>query len=53
MYVSVQEATEITGVPERTLYRYIEKGLLRADPESKVTKVNIEDCYKIREEKRK
>lgn len=53
MYVTVQEAIEITGILERTLYRYIKKGLLRTDPESKITKVSIEDCYKIREEKRK
>ena len=53
MYVTVKEAVEITGILERTIYRYIKKGLLRTAPENKVTKVNIEDCYKIREEKRK
>ena len=53
MYVSVQEAIKITGILERTLYRYIKKGLLRTDPESEVIKVNIEDVYKLREEKRK
>lgn len=53
MYVTVKEAIKITEIPERTLYRYIKKGLLRTDPESKNTKLKIEDVYKIREEKRK
>lgn len=50
MYITVKEATEITGLSKVSIYSYIKKGLIRTYPESKTTKVNIEDIYKIREE---
>ena len=50
MYITVKEAIELTGKPERTIYRYIESGKLRKDPDSNKIMVSIEDCYKIREE---
>lgn len=52
MYVTIKEATELLGVSRVTVYSYIKRGLLRTDPDSKETKLNIEDVYKIREEKR-
>ena len=49
MYITVKEATEITGLSKVSIYNHIKQGSIKTDPESKTTKVNIEDIYKIRE----
>ena len=53
MYITVKEATEITGLSRVSIYSHIKSGKIRTDPESEKTKLKIEDVYKIREEKNK
>ena len=53
MYLTIKEATEVTGLSRVSIYNYINNGSLRKDPESKKTRLNIEDVYKIREERRR
>lgn len=53
MYITVKEATETTGLSRVSIYSYINQGKIRTDPKSGKTKLNIEDVYKIREEKNK
>ena len=53
MYITVKEATEITGLSRVSIYSHIKSGKIKTDPESEKTKLNIEDVYKIREEKNK
>ena len=48
MYITVKEATQITGLSRVSIYSYIKKGLIRTDSDSKGTRLNIEDIYKIR-----
>lgn len=52
MYITVKEATEITGLSRVSIYAYINRGKIRTDLESEKTKLNIEDIYKIREERK-
>jgi predicted DNA-binding transcriptional regulator AlpA len=51
MYITVKEATEITGLSKVSIYTYIRQGIIRTDPKSKNTMVSIEDIYKIRGER--
>ena len=52
MYVTVKEATELTGLSRVSIYSHIKKGSIRTDPESEKTRLNIEDVYRVREERK-
>ena len=52
MYITVKEATKILGLSRVSIYSYINQGKLRTDPENEKTRLNIEDVYKIREERK-
>lgn len=51
MYITVKDAIEITGLSRASIYNYIKQGKIRTHIENKKTSLNIEDVYKIREEK--
>ncbi len=50
MYVTVQEASKLLGIQERTVYRYAKSGKLETKPDTKAVEIEIESIYRLREE---